>query len=91
MLGMCRIPDNYPVFIRYSAFFVVFGIRPDNDCYSVGFRIITKLDLLGKMIGRDDWPCNLTTILAEDQIFFGVRPAGGCRGAFFLKVSNKGR
>jgi len=41
-----RIPDNYP------EYFVISGIRPDNDSNPAGFRIVTKLDLLEKMIGK---------------------------------------
>jgi len=60
---MCRIPDNYhritiryPRFLFYpvsAAFFVLSGIRPDNNSYPAGYRIITKLDLLGNIIEKE--------------------------------------
>jgi len=50
---MYWIPDNYPVSWYYPAFFVMSGIRPDNDSNLAGYWIITELDLLGNIIGKE--------------------------------------
>jgi len=38
---------------------VISGIRPDNNSYPAGFRIITKQNLLEKMIGKSEWSAAL--------------------------------
>jgi len=55
--GTCPPAPYFPrlwITIRYyPALFAISGIRPDNDSYPARYWIITKLDLLGKMIGKE--------------------------------------